>query len=171
MTSQTGNPTRNPDISQSIKLFELASNNFINWAIKPINNNLGIKGISPLISRFNKDPVYIPNDLIVGGNIFSNVGTNYTLSDERLKENIGSIDDSNLFTLNPIIFSYKNDVNKKKHFGLFAQDVEKIYPELVQTNNAGYKAVNYQEFIPIMLSKMKQMQNEIDELKESVLYK
>lgn len=155
------NPERYPDMLHNIKLFGPAQPFFINWGLKRLPNTTK-KGISPLISKYNKDPVYIPHDLIVVGDIISN--PIHTLSDERLKENIGSIDDSNLFSLNPIIFSYKNDIHTKKHFGLFAQDVEEIYPELVQTNNAGYKAVNYQELIPIMLSKMKQMQNEIDEL-------
>ena len=74
-----------------------------------------------------------------------------------------------LFTLNPIIFSYKNDLKHKKHYGVFAQDVEKVFPELVENNNiSGYKTVNYQELIPVMLAKMQKMQREIDELKQSI---
>jgi hypothetical protein len=172
MSNQQSNPQRNPDIYQGIKLFEFGQSNYINWALKPINKNNAInKGISPLIPKTNKYPVYLPNDLIVDGNIYSNghIYSNvYTLSDERLKDNIEMIDDSELFTLNPIIFTYKNNKNKKKHFGLLAQDVEKVYPELVEINNTGYKSVNYQELIPIMLSKMKKMQKEIDELKEKL---
>lgn len=108
-------------------------------------------------------PVLIDNDLIVTGTI-------YNSSDGRLKEYIGEIGDEasdKLFTLNPLIFSYKHDVKHKKHYGVIAQEVEKVFPELVENNNvSGYKTVNYQELIPIMLSKMKKMQSEIDELKE-----
>jgi hypothetical protein len=110
-------------------------------------------------------PVFIDNDLIVTGAI-------YNSSDERLKESISSIDDEDtdkLFTLNPLIFSYKNDVKHKKHYGVIAQDVEKVFPELVENNNiSGYKTVNYQELMPIMLAKMQKMQREIDELKQSI---
>ena len=74
-------------------------------------------------------------------------------------------DVAELFTLNPIHFTYKNGTNNKIHYGFLAQDVEKIFPKLVENNNDGYKTVNYQEFIPLILSKMKIMQNEIDELK------
>ena len=92
MSSQSINPQRNPDIYQNIKLFDFStSNNFINWALKPLSlNNQKIKSISPLISKSNKVPVYIPNDLIVGGSIIPNTGQIYTGSDERLKENIKS---------------------------------------------------------------------------------
>jgi hypothetical protein len=161
------NPLKYPDLTQNIKLFNLAQPNFIIWGIKYISN-IKNKAITPLIAKKNTDPVYIPHNLIVGGHIFSNVGQSYTLSDERLKDNIKSLNDNDLFTLNPIIFSYKNDATQKKHFGLLAQDVEKIYPELVEPSHTGYKSINYQEFIPIMLSNMKKMQNEIDELKEKV---
>lgn len=157
------------DTSSYVKQFSSGQYNYINWGIKLISKIGNNKGITPLIS--NRLPTYIPNDLIVGGSIHSSDGLIYTLSDERLKKNLKNIDDSDLFTLNPIMFSYKNDTNNKTHFGLLAQDVEKAYPELVETTNTGYKSVNYQELIPIMLSKMKQMQHEIDELKENVLYK
>jgi hypothetical protein len=163
--SQSGSKV--PDNNSYIKLFPFSQSNYINWAIKPINNT-NIKSISPLTQKNLKIPFYIPNNLIVGGDLIVD-GTIYTPSDERLKDNIEMIDDSELFTLNPMIFTYKNNENKKKHFGLLAQDVEKVYPELVEINNKGYKSVNYQELIPIMLSKMKKMQKEIDELKEKAL--
>ena len=74
-----------------------------------------------------------------------------------------------MVTLNPILFSYKNDNKKKKHFGVLAQDVENNYPELVENNIVtGYKTVNYIELIPIMLAKIKKIDNEINELQQSI---
>jgi hypothetical protein len=61
-------------------------------------------------------------------------------------------------------FEFKKD--NKKHYGFIAQDIEKIYPELVNNNEVGYKTVNYIELIPLLLSKIKDMQKEIDNLKE-----
>ena len=46
--------------------------------------------------------------------------------------------------------------------------MEKIFPDLVSDEQLGYKTVNYIELIPLMLSKMKQMQTEIDSLKEKL---
>jgi S-adenosylmethionine synthetase len=73
-----------------------------------------------------------------------------------------------LFTLNPIIFNYKNDRKKRIHYGVLAQDVEKVFPELVENNMFGYKTVNYQELLPLMLAKMKNIQEQIDELKKKL---
>lgn len=135
------------------------SQNGVSWIYKKDNDSIVL---TPEIKRY---PVYIDNDLIVTGSI------NHS-SDERLKQNILNIDNekiNELFTINPISFNYKNDPKNQKHFGVLAQDVEKIFPDLVQNNNiSGYKTVNYQEFIPIMLAKMKQMQDEIDELKKKM---
>jgi hypothetical protein len=142
----------------NIKQF-IVSPNLANWVYKKLDNGLVVQ--SPAAQRY---PVLITSDLIITGSL-------YNTSDERLKENINVINDEsidNLFTLNPIIFSYKSDCKKKIHYGVLAQDVEKKLPELVENNNiSGYKTVNYQELIPIMLAKMKKMQNEIDELKQT----
>ena len=142
----------------NIKQF-VYSQNGVSWVYKKDN---GSTVLTPEIKRY---PVYIDNDLTVTGSI-------YNPSDERLKQNILSIDKgktNELFSINPVSFNYKNDPKNNNHFGVLAQDVEKIFPDLVQNNNiSGYKTVNYQEFIPIMLAKMKQMQDEIDELKQRV---
>ena len=142
----------------NIKQF-VYSQNGVSWVYKKDNGSIVL---TPEIKRY---PVYIDNDLTVTGSI-------YNPSDERLKQNILSIDKektNELFTINPVSFNYKNDPKNNNHFGVLAQDVEKIFPDLVQNNNiSGYKTVNYQEFIPIMLAKMKQMQDEIDELKQMV---
>ena len=71
----------------------------------------------------------------------------------------------NLLSLNPIHFQYLNDKKNKTHYGFIAQDVEKIYPEMIGSNDIGYKTINYQEIIPLMLAKIKLMQEEINELK------
>lgn len=159
VVSTTANYGGKIDTQQgNIKQF-VYSSNLANWIYKKLDNGLVVQ--TPAAQRY---PVLITNDLIVTGSL-------YNTSDERLKENINKINDEvidNLFTLNPIIFSYKNDFIKKKHYGVLAQDVEKKLPELVENNNiSGYKTVNYQELIPIMLAKMKKMQDEIDDLKQS----
>jgi hypothetical protein len=150
------------DSQQGIKQFYVGLKG-LTWIYEKYINN------STVITPSDKTKsVLINNDLIVTGSI-------YNTSDARLKENIVSIDsknnsnnddDNDLFTLNPVIFSYKNDINKKKHYGFLAQDIEKVFPELVENNYAEYKTVNYQELIPLMISKMKTMQKQIDELKE-----
>jgi hypothetical protein len=105
--------------------------------------------------------VLIPLDLYVNGSL-------YNPSDANLKTNIQnlSFDKENaLLNLNAVEFEYKSDLHKKQHYGFIAQDVEKLFPELVSSDAIGYKTVNYIEFIPVILSKMQSMQEEINELK------
>ena len=142
----------------NIKQFVFSST-IAEWIYKRLNNGLVVQ--TPVATKY---PVLINNDLIVTGSL-------YNTSDERLKQNIENINKDcidDLFTINPITFSYKNDSTNKKHYGILAQDVEKVFPDLVENNNiSGYKSVNYQELIPLMLSRMKKMQDEIDELKQT----
>lgn len=147
------------DYQQGIKQFYISSSGYVSWIYKKLSNGLIVETPGD-----NKKPVLIDNDLIVTGSIFNS-------SDERLKLNIENIETrqiDNLFEINPIHYTYKNDKFKKKHYGFKAQDVEKIFPELVEENNiSGYKSVNYQEFIPLLLVKIKTIQDELDELKKS----
>ena len=159
VVSTTANYGGRIDTQQgNIKQF-VYSSSVAQWIYRKLNNGLIVQ--TPESARI---PVLISSDLIVTGSI-------YNTSDMRLKENISVIEKDkfdDLFTLNPILFNYKNDSIKKKHFGVLAQDVEKVFPELVENNNiSGYKTVNYQELIPIMLAKMKKMQDEIEELKQT----
>jgi hypothetical protein len=142
----------------NIKQF-VYSSNLASWVYKKLGNGLVVQ--SPPTPKL---PVLINSDLIVTGSL-------YNTSDERLKENIDNIDNVNmdkLSILNPITYSYKSDHHRKKHYGFLAQDVEKVFPELIENNNiSGYKTVNYQELIPLLLAKMKKMQDEIEELKQA----
>jgi len=93
-----------------------------------------------------------------------------------LKENIEDIDEDEfdrILTIRPKKYSFINDNKNKTHYGLIAQDLETIYPELVTTNHheadegevQDIKSINYVELIPILICKIQQMQKEIDELK------
>lgn len=52
-----------------------------------------------------------------------------------------------------------------KHFGVIAQELETILPELVVTRPDGVKAVNYIELIPILIESIKELQQEVASLK------
>ncbi|QKG55694.1 tail fiber domain-containing protein [Hymenobacter sp. BRD128] len=49
--------------------------------------------------------------------------------------------------------------------GVLAQEVEKIYPELVSTDKDGYKAVNYAQLTPVLIEALKEQQAQIEALK------
>jgi hypothetical protein len=146
------------DFQQNIKQFIVSGPSQAVWIYKRSPDGLVVQ-----TPANQKMPVLITSDLIVTGSL-------YNTSDARLKENINDISKAkmdDLFTLNPVVFSYKNDKTSKIHYGVLAQDVEKVFPELVEDNMSGYKTVNYQELLPLMLAKMKNMQEQINELKQS----
>lgn len=147
---------RQPDNIQNIKQFVTSSSPQINW----IYSNITPGGTVITPSDQTKN-ILVPLNLYVNGSIFNP-------SDLYLKKNISDLTkerEEQILNLKPVVFEYKNDRTEKKHFGLIAQDLEKIFPELVSNDMKGYKTVNYIELLPIMLSKMKSMQEEIDELK------
>ena len=143
------------DNNQNVKQFYV-SGSVVGWMYKKLSSGLTVQ--TPIDK--NK-PVLIENDLIVNGVI-------YNPSDLKLKKNITEIEISkidDLLSLNPMHFQYLNDKTNKTHYGFIAQDVEKIYPEIIGSSNIGYKTINYQAIIPLMLAKIKLMQEEINELK------
>lgn len=88
----------------------------------------------------------INGSLILTGELYSN--NNVTAySDYRLKENLQKIDYRKvkelLKSLTFYNFNMKNDELKRKKVGVIAQELEKIFPELVFISDYGYKSVDY----------------------------
>jgi hypothetical protein len=96
----------------------------------------------------------------------------YSTSDFRLKENITPI-------LNPIAkieaiggytFDWKPE-HKDLHgfegrdIGVIAQEIEVIMPEIVTMRDSGYKAVKYEKIVPLLIEAIKDLQKQVDELK------
>jgi hypothetical protein len=97
-------------------------------------------------------------------------------SDARLKANIISLGSTlaKVLQIDGKSYTMKKDENKKQKIGVLAQDIEKVFPELVSESN-GIKSVNYQGLVPVLINalkeqdaKMNEQQTEIDELKEIV---
>jgi flagellar biosynthesis chaperone FliJ len=71
-----------------------------------------------------------------------------------------------VLALNPVSFYWKNEnIDKEKHFGFIAQEIEEVLPELIRQDSQGKKLLNYNEFIPFLVQALKEQQKEIEELK------
>ena len=121
---------------------------------------------------FNGDTT-VSNDLTVSGDVVIS-------SDARLKANIISLG----ATLSKLLLidgkSYTMKKNGKQKIGVLAQDIQKVFPELVSTDDNDMLTVNYQGLVPVLINalkeqdkkfkeqedKMKAQQEEIDKLKE-----
>ena len=55
-------------------------------------------------------------------------------------------------------------VKDKNQIGVLAQELEAVYPELVITNDKGYKMVAYSKLTPVLLQAIKEQQQQIDAL-------
>ena len=101
--------------------------------------------------------------------------TAFKTSDRRFKDNIKPI-------VNPIekikkIGGYnfewnklgeENTNNKGKDIGVIAQEVEEVMPEIVTTRDNGYKAVQYEKIVPLLIESIKEQQIMIEELRGQI---
>ena len=110
--------------------------------------------------------VKFSGDATLAGNLNIN-------SDARLKANIVSLGGtlSKLLQIDGKSYTMKKDESEKQKIGLLAQDIEKVFPELVSESH-GVKSVNYQGLVPILINALKEQDNrlskqqsEIDRLK------
>ena len=99
------------------------------------------------------------------------VGTLTQLSDIRFKKNISSIEGvlSKIKQLRGVTYNWKdNTKDTAQQIGFIAQEVEKVFPQLVKTYEKGMKSVAYSNMVPVLLEAIKEQQKQIDELKKMV---
>ena len=58
--------------------------------------------------------------------------------------------------------------NDRVQIGFLAQDLEKIFPEMVFTDDAGYKSIDYTRLTPVLVETIKEQQKQIDNLVKRV---
>ncbi|MBX3019797.1 MAG: tail fiber domain-containing protein [Bdellovibrionaceae bacterium] len=99
-------------------------------------------------------------------------GTITDVSDWRLKENITPLKDGLRIVRALPVYSYtmKNDPDKKVEFGLIAQKVQEIVPQLVRriSPNNDMLGVNYVGLIPWSLKAIQELDQEVTVVKEDV---
>jgi hypothetical protein len=108
-------------------------------------------------------------------------------SDDNLKDIVGNID--NVFDIidavDPFEYQWKEEYRSKhflenaeddaaKHYGISAQQLEKVAPDLVETGkenilgNRDFKSVKYEQLTPILWKAIKMMREEIADLKAQI---
>ena len=120
-------------------------------------------------------------NLVIDGKFTSN-GIKET-SDGRFKKNITSISGalSTVLNLEGVTYNWRTEefpewsFGDRMEYGVIAQQIEKIVPELVDTDEKGYKSVQYSHMVPLLIEAIKEQQliinsqsQEIGVLKASV---
>lgn len=89
-----------------------------------------------------------------------------SLSDLNLKTNVNTIENSLdiVNSLRGVSFDWK--VNGNKSYGVIAQELEKVLPDLVTTKEN--KSVNYNGLVGVLLQAVKELSAEVEELKKKI---
>jgi hypothetical protein len=125
------------------------------------NGNIGMGSLTPSVR------------LQVAGDIIANsiAGS----SDARFKTNITSIENplQKVLQLRGVNFDWKTtefptrSFSENRSVGFIAQEVEKVLPEVVQIekNAEGYKSVQYDKVVALLVEAIKEQQKQIESLK------
>lgn len=89
------------------------------------------------------------------------------LSSRRYKENIEHMQkiSSPILKLCPVTFSYKSDPAKQRQYGLIAEDVYKVFPDLVICDKEGRpETVRYHDLAVLLLNELKKQNKTMHQL-------
>jgi len=123
--------------------------------------------------------------LTVNGNALASGGV-WATSDKRFKTNISAVTNpmEKLSKINGVKYNYLNNDLAKQYgldqetgdvFGFIAQDLEKVFPEMVKIDENGLYAVNYSMMVPVLVEAVKtqnelinDLQNRLDQLESKL---
>ena len=113
--------------------------------------------------------LYLHGDLVQDGGDASFTGTVsadggfFDTSDARVKTNVRELNAINADTIKLVEFD-RTDI-EHHGYGVIAQEVEKVYPSVVNTDADGFKSVNYNE---IAMIKIKSLEDKVARLEDLV---
>lgn len=110
---------------------------------------------------FNGEVVF--SNTVESSSSISAAGGFFDTSDARVKANVKEIDASKADAVKLVEF----DRTDKEHhgYGVIAQELEKVYPEMVNTDSEGFKSVNYNE---LAMVKIKYLEDKVARLEALV---
>ena len=129
--------------------------------------NLFVQGKAAIgsLALDSDNELYVEGDIAASGNISA-----YYSSDERLKDNVVRIEDglSIINQLRPVEYEWNESSPffhlKHNDYGLIAQEVEKVLPNIVGDMKGGYKGIKYEKLIPFLIDSIQQLTKRVEEL-------
>ena len=174
VTTSNITASNNVTVTKNVSAGNVVVTNKISAADVDVTNNISSANIT-VSNNVSTGNISVTNDLnttnITSTNITATLITATdvnTTSDTTLKYNMQQI-------LNPMEvlekltgfeFNWKSD--GLKSYGLSAQDVEKVLPEIVRTRNDGLKGINYLNLIAFLIEAIKELKKEMAEVKNGI---
>jgi hypothetical protein len=98
--------------------------------------------------------------------------TAFFTSDAGFKEHLEKIPDAldKVSEINGYTFDWNETARKRSigrdttDVGVVAQEIEKVIPEVVTTRPDGYKAVNYEKLVPLLIEAIKELKEKVERL-------
>jgi hypothetical protein len=175
----------------------IAGNYFRNYGVTgglsyTASNGAGILGQTTnglMIIPTGRYAGYFSGNVVVTGTI---TATNLSPSDLSYKQNVAAVDGkktlNGILSLRPIsynlkqryleswedgktkqvsMYDEKSDLFQNKHYGLIAQELKEVYPDLVYSDAEGKLSVNYTELVPLLIESIKELNEKIERLENN----
>jgi hypothetical protein len=173
---------QNPSTSLTLPVGDLYVGNASNKATATAKNTIPLSGFGTATDNIAIGDYSINSDGSTGkgvsfdtsgnANFAQNVtinGSLYTPSDMRLKTNIQTLSHvlQEIEQIRGVRFEYKNQKKYATGFkiGVIAQELQKVYPEMVIKGSDGYLKVDYTQLTAVLIEAVKEQQVRIEELK------
>ena len=102
------------------------------------------------------------------GHLLKLDGVVYELDAENVANAFGTKNIRDRTTSDEDDHESRNKLYNDRQIGFIAQDVEKIFPQLVQTDMNGYKGINYARFAPLITESIKEMNENVSSLSKNI---
>jgi trimeric autotransporter adhesin len=166
-----GCPTSNANGGNLILKSGIGTGTGAQGNIQLLNGNVGIGTAAPSSKLEVCGNTRIIGTLNVSATISSSTGITCP-SDLRFKKNITGITNplEKLMQVNGVHYNWRTEEFRNMNFndqlqtGFIAQELEKVFPEMVFTNEAGYKSVDYSRLTPVLVETIKVQQKQIEEI-------
>jgi hypothetical protein len=104
------------------------------------------------------------------GDVKNVTGSYGTISDIRLKKNIEPATSKlvDINKVNVVNYTLINDKNNKKQLGVIADELEEIFPSMVDIDSDGFKGVKTTVFIPMLIKAIQELTAQVFNLQQQV---
>lgn len=143
--------------------------NSLRWGEGHFNDLLQVGGSNRVVIASNTTVGNVTADNIIARDDLVGASS----SDRDLKTNLLKIDTAidKVEELSGYEFEWNSNIGDErigtKEYGVIAQEVEQILPHAVKINSRGYRTVNYNSLIPLLIEAVKELSGKVEELERN----